>query len=151
MRAFPLLCCLVVSACATVHQPEIDDLKPAVDAFHKSVRWKDFRTAAELVVPERRDSFLKARAKLHDERDLFISDFTLDDARLSKTGNTATAVSHVSWYRLPSNSERTETVTSVFVWRNDVWLLESQLDGPFDDLKPAPEKVPAPPPGARLP
>jgi hypothetical protein len=151
MRVLSPLFCLVFAACATVHQPEIDDLKPAVEAFHRTVRWKDFRAAADLVVPERRDSFLKARAKLHDERDLFISDFALDDAKLSKTEGTATAVSHISWYRLPSSTERTETVTSVFVWRNDVWLLESQLDGPFDDLKPAPEKVPAPPPGAKLP
>jgi hypothetical protein len=137
---------LVASGCATVHQPEVDDLKPAIEAFHQRVRWKDFRAAADLIVPERRDSFLRARTKQRDERDLFISDFALDDAKVASTTGTARAVSHMSWYRLPSTTERTETITSVFVWRADAWLLESQIDGPFDDLKPSPEKVAAPPP-----
>ena len=145
MRLAQLLTVVALASCATLRSPDIDDLKPAVEAFHQRVRWKDFRGAADLIVAERRDAFLKARKQLKDERDLFISDFRLEDAKVSKKG-IATAVSHMSWYRLPSATETTTTVTSVFVWRDNLWILESQDDGPFDDLKPAPEKPAEPEP-----
>lgn len=146
MRLRVWLCMVVLASCATIRQPDLEDLKPAVEAFHQRVRWKDFRAAADLIVPERRDAFLKARAKLKDERDLFISDFQLEDAKVTtaSSGGVANAVSHMSWYRLPSTSETTVTITSVFVWRDNAWILESQDDGPFEDLKPAPEPVKAP-------
>lgn len=147
MNAVPLPVYAVVLAtlagCATLRKPELDDLKPAVEAFHQRVRWKDFRGAADLIVPERRDTFVKARASTNDERDLFITDYQLEDARLSPDLSTARAVTRLSWYRLPSSTEQTVTVTNLFVWRENTWLLESQDVGPFPDLKPAPEK-PAP-------
>jgi hypothetical protein len=52
----------------------------------------------------------------------------------------AKVVTKISWYRLPSTTEKTAVVTSVFVWREGAWKLESQDDGPFEDLLPAPEK-----------
>jgi hypothetical protein len=121
--------------CATVRPPDLEELKPAVEAFHQRVRWKDFRSAAELVVPEHRDAFIRARERLKDDRDLFISDFQLEDAKLAPDLSVAHAVSRVSWYRLPSTAEQSVTVTSTFVWRESQWLLESQDDGPFEDLK----------------
>lgn len=139
---------LFLGACATVGKPDIELLKPTVEAFHKGIRWKDFRASAELIVPERRGSFLKARSKINDDRDLTISDFSQDDATVAPDLQSATVVSKMSWFRLPNNSEQTATVTSVFVWRQSQWMLESQDDGPFAELKPAPESVPAPPPKA---
>ena len=53
----------------------------------------------------------------------------------------AKAVTRISWYRLPSNTEKTATVTNVFVWKGGVWLLESMDDGPFEDLLPEKEKA----------
>ena len=76
--------------------------------------------------------------KLNDDRDLFITNFELEDAKISLDTLSATAVSKLSWYRLPSTSEKTVLITSVFVWRQGTWQLESQDDGPFDELKPAP-------------
>ena len=143
MRLAQWMLVLALASCATLRPPDIDDLKPAVEAFHRAVRWKDYRGAADMIVPERREAFLKARKQLKDERDLYISDFQLEDAKVSKAG-IATAVSHMSWYRLPSATESTVTITSIFVWRNNVWILESQDDGPFEDLKPAPEKAKEP-------
>jgi len=142
-RAVTLGLLVVFTSCVGVKKGEIEDLKPAVEAFHQRVRWKDFRGAADLMIEERRGPFLKARSKLNDDRDLFITNFELEDAKISPDLLAATAVTKISWYRLPSTTENTVTVTSLFVWRDGVWLLESQDEGPFDELKPAPVK-PAP-------
>lgn len=140
MRAWLIASMHFVMGCATVRAPDLDELKPTVEAFHQRVRWKDFRSAAELVVPEHRDAFIKARSAGKDERDLFISDFQLEDARLAPDHGSALAVSKISWYRLPSSTEITATVTSTFIWRENTWRLESQDDGPFEDLRPAPSQ-----------
>ncbi len=138
MRALVLLS-VVSFGCATLKRADVEELKPAVEAFHQRARWKDFRAAAELVVPERRDAFVRARAKAKDDRDLFVTDFQLEDAKVTQGegSTTATAVSKLSWYRLPSTTEESATVTSVFVWREGRWLLESQDGGPFPELLPS--------------
>lgn len=138
MRRLVVLCAAPLLGCATVRSPSLSELKPAVQAFHERVRWKDFRAAAELVVPEHRDAFIEARSRGDDERDLFLTDFQLEDATLKEDLGVAVAVSRVSWYRLPSTTERTRTVSSTFVWRERQWLLESQSGGPFEDLEPPP-------------
>jgi hypothetical protein len=105
-----------------------------------SVRWKAFRGAADLMVAERRDAFVKARKTLNDDRDLFVTNFELEDAKLSADLLTARAVTRLSWYRLPSSTEQTVTVMNVFIWREGLWQLESMDDGPFDELLPDKEK-----------
>ena len=134
------LMALISAGCVTVPKGEIEDLKPAIRAVHQSFRWKDFRGAAEMMVVERQEAFRKARVKLNDDQDLFITNFELEDAKLSPDMLVAKAYTRISWYRLPSTTEKTTLVTSIFVWRDGVWQLESQEDGPFDDLKPDPEK-----------
>lgn len=136
---------LFFMGCATTPKGELEDLKPAVRAVHQSFRWKDFRGAADLIVPERQESFIKARLKLNDDQDLFITNFELEDAKLSPDQTIAKVVTKISWYRLPSTTEKSAIVTSVFVWREGAWKLESQDDGPFEELKPAAEKKPEPP------
>lgn len=138
-RACLAIFSLMLAACAhDKGDPEL--IKPAVEKFHQRARWKDFRGAAELIVEERQAAFIKARLKLDDDRDLFITNFDLEDAKIAPDMMSATVVSKISWYRMPSNVEKTAVVTSVFVWRNEAWILESQDDGPFEDLKPAPKK-----------
>ncbi len=137
------LLALLFSNCVTIPKGEIEDLKPAVRAVHQSFRWKDFRGAAEMMVAERQEAFIKARTRLNDDKDLFITNFELEDAKLSADLLVAKAVTRISWYRLPSTNEKTATVTSVFVWRDGIWQLESQDDGPFEDLLPV-KKKPAP-------
>lgn len=133
-------CLLLLLSCAGLRaKPDVEELKPAIEAFHQRARWKDFRGAADLIVPERRSAFVKERMKGGDEKDLFVTNFELEDAKISADG-IAEVVSRISWYRLPSNTEKTATVTNIFVWREAHWWLESQDDGPFPDLKPAPEK-----------
>lgn len=128
---------LALSACAhSSKQSAMESLKPAVENFHKAVRWKDFRAASRVLVPERQEAFLKARRTLKDEQDLSITDYELEDLKLSEDGQHATVTSQIQWMRLPSVSAHTATVTSEFVFRNGAWLLERQDDGPFaDELK----------------
>ncbi|MFT3709831.1 MAG: hypothetical protein QM817_19550 [Archangium sp.] len=118
-------------------------LKPAIEVFHQRVRWKDFRGAADLLVEEKRGAFIKARLKLNDDRDLFITNFEIEDAKVSLDMLSADAVTKISWYRLPSSTEITTITTSRFVWRNESWQLEGQDEGPFEELKPAPVKAAA--------
>lgn len=136
-RSLALLLPLVLAGCAhTSKQTALEALKPAVENFHKAVRWKDFRAASRLIVPERQEPFLKARRTLKDEQDLSITDYELEELKLSEDGQRATATSQIQWMRLPSASAHTATVTSEYVYRDGVWLLERQDDGPFaDELK----------------
>ena len=129
---------LFFASCATVPKGEAEDLKPAMRALYQSFRWKDFRGASEMMVAERRDAFVKARTTRKDDRDLFITNFELEDAKLSADMLVARAVARLSWYRLPSSTEETATITNVFVWREGTWQLESQDEGPFEELRPAP-------------
>lgn len=145
-RPFIAIFALLSTGCATLPKGDPEALKPAVETFHQRARWKDFRGAAEFIVPERQGSFVKARTKADDDRDLFITNFELEDAKIANDTITAEVVTKISWYRMPSTTEVTKTVTNVFVWRNEQWLLESQDEGPFEELKPAPPAV-APAPG----
>jgi len=120
------------SSCATLSgKGDIEAIKPSIEAFHQALRWKDYRGAADRLVPERRAAFVKARIKNDDERDLFITDFQLEDAVVAPDQMSATVVSKLSWYRLPESTEQKAVVTTTLVWRDSAWLVESQDDGPF--------------------
>ncbi len=129
MRFFFLA--LVLGGCASAKVGDLDVLKPTVETFHQRARWRDYRGAAELVVPEKRDAFLKARDAMHDDKDLFITDYQLEDAKFGVDKSWATCVSRVNWYRLPSVTEQSVMVTSTFLWRDGKWYLDSQDGGPF--------------------
>ena len=135
-RSLALLLALALSACAHSKKSNLETLQPVVEGFHKSIRWKDFRAAAKAIVPERREDFERARRQLKDEEDLSITDYELEDVKLSEDGLRATVISRVQWMRLPSVSAKTATVTSEFVFRDGTWLLERQLEGPFDGELP---------------
>jgi hypothetical protein len=122
------------SACATLPKGDVEELKPAAEKFHERIRWKDFRGAAELVVPELRMRFVRSRLASNDEKDLFITDFQLEDAQVAANRLEASVVSRISWYRLPSTTEKSEIVTSLLVWREGQWLVERQDAGPFQEL-----------------
>ncbi len=133
-RSLALLLALALVGCAHSKKKEaMESLQPAVEEFHKRIRWKDFRSAAGRIVPERRDDFLRARRELKDEEDLSITDYEIEQLTLSEDGQRATVISRIQWMRLPSVSAKTATVTSEFVYQDGTWLLERQDDGPFVD------------------
>ena len=104
-RLLPLYVLLLLAAVAgCAHGPAsaaLATLKPAAEAFHRSIRWRDFRGAEDLIVPERRALFEKAIRARSDEKDLSITDYQLEDIRLSADGTRGIVVSRVSWVRLP--------------------------------------------------
>lgn len=136
-RAVVLGFTLSFAACATVPQGDVEELKPTAERFNQRIRWKDFRGAAELIVAEKRGAFIKARMKLKDDQDLTISDVELEDAQVAPDLLSASVVSRIHWYRLPNATEKTAVVSNLYVWREGTWQLESQDDGPFEELLPA--------------
>ncbi|XXF79817.1 hypothetical protein P2318_08690 [Myxococcaceae bacterium GXIMD 01537] len=130
-RSLALLLALALAGCAHTKKSALEDLKPVVDGFHQRIRWKDFRGAARAIVPERRDAFEKARRDLKDEDDLSVTDYEIEDVKVSPDGQRAQVISRIQWMRLPSVSAKTATVTSEFIYRDGAWMLERQLDGPF--------------------
>lgn len=136
---------IIAAGCAhTQRANAVDGLKRSADMFHQRARWKDYRSAADLIVPDRREAFLKAREELNDEKDLSISDYDLEQLTLAEDGKSGRIVSRISWMRLPSLSEKTETVRSDFYLINGEWLLGRQDRGPFADALSEEYVVPAP-------
>jgi hypothetical protein len=133
VRRLPaLFLALALSACATTSKKSnLEALKPTVESFHQLIRWRDYRAATKLIVPERREAFQRARIELKDDRDLTITDYEIEGVELSEDGQRATVQSRIQWMRLPSASEQTALVTSEFVFREGRWLLERQREGPF--------------------
>lgn len=133
MRRLPaLFLALVLAACATTSKKSnLEALKTTVESFHQLIRWRDYRAAARLIVPERREDFQRARLERKDDRDLTITDYELEGVELSEDGQRATVQSRIHWMRLPSASEQSALVTSEFVLRSGAWLLERQQEGPF--------------------
>lgn len=133
----------LMAACA--HSPQRGDapsLKKAAEAFHQRIRWKDLRGAIELLVPERRQAFEDGYRARRDENDLSITDYELEDLRVAADGLSAVVVSRLSWMRLPSVSVATETIHSVYLYRQGAWWLEQQDAGPFVAELGAPQKKP---------
>ena len=136
-RLSALFLVLVLGACATTSKKSsLEALKPTVESFHQLIRWRDYRSAARFIVPERREDFQRARLEQNDDQDLTVTDYEIEDVKLSADGQRATVKSRIQWMRLPSASARTALVTSEFVLRDGAWLLERQLEGPFEGELP---------------
>jgi hypothetical protein len=130
-----LLVCLL-GACAHSTANRLEALRRSADTFHQRARWRDFRGAAELIILERRLAFERARSQGHDDRDLTVTDYQLEDARLTPDSQRAIVVSRLNWVRLPSVTEETALITTEWVWRDGTWFVARQDAGPFvEDLK----------------
>ncbi|MCY1033174.1 MULTISPECIES: hypothetical protein [Corallococcus] len=134
MNRLPALMFALLLGGACAHTPpssDLDALRPVVEGFHKNLRWRNYRALSTFLVPEERQDFERQRRELHDDRDLTVTDYEIESVKLSEDGKRATVHSRIQWMRLPSASEQTEAVTSEFVFRDGVWLLEKQQAGPF--------------------
>ena len=131
--ASALLLSALLSSCATTKggRGDPETFKKGVEALYENFRWKDFRAAAPSLVPEKRDAFLAARKKHNDDKDLTITEYTLHEVRFNEDATKAKLVTEISWFRLPSPSQHSDTVENEFVWKDGVWLLERQDAGPF--------------------
>lgn len=132
---------MLLAGCAHM-PPDLEELKPTVESFHQRLKWRDFRGAAEIIVPEKRAAFIRGRVKAKDEDDFQVSEYQLEDAVTSPDKSVAMVVSRLAWVKLPSPSEQKVTITNKFVWRDKAWFLESQDSGPFPELMPGLGKEP---------
>lgn len=124
--------CCVFAACATTNKGDLDLLKPTLDTFHGRMRWKDYSQLPQLLVPDKRIAFTKACNARDDEKNLFVTDYQLEDCQVTPEDQAvAICMSKVSWYRLPSASEKTVIVATTLKWQGGQWLVDRQSDGPF--------------------
>lgn len=130
-RVKRLLVLLPLCACVTT-KGDLETLKPTLQAFHNGMRWKELRKLSSALLPERREAFEKASRARDDEKNLFVTDYQLEECKVDlPEGVSATCYSKISWYRLPSSSEKTVSVATTLKWKGNVWLIDKQSDGPF--------------------
>lgn len=110
-------------------------LKKAAETFFRQVRWRDYTGAADSIVPEKRDAFSRARRTHHDERDLEITDYDLEQIQLAPDALSGSAVTNLGWTRLPSVTVQSAEVGTDFVYRDGRWLVLRMDGGPFEDLR----------------
>ena len=141
--AFFALLALAAPACAHL-QPKATaaSLSQATDTFFRFLRWgPDLRGAAQLLVQDSQRAWLERALNAREDRDLKVTEAELDDLKLRPDG-TATTVTRLTWYRLPSVTTKTERVTLEWVDRDGVWYAAAIVGGPL------PLSAPPLPPGA---
>jgi hypothetical protein len=132
---------LTVGCAHTAGKGTVEGLKSAGDMFLQRLRWRDFRGASELVLADRRNKYDRAISDLKDENDLTVTDYQLEDVRLSPTEkDVGLVIARVRWVRMPSVTEHNAVVTSEFVLEHGVWFLFRQDKGPFADVLNEPLK-----------
>jgi hypothetical protein len=130
-RIAAVLIGLLSAGCSTF-KGDVSALKPTVQAFHESMRWKELRRAADMLMPERRDAFNKACKAREDEKNLFVTEYELEDCKLTPPqGVEAICYSKVTWYRLPSANTKTVSIATTLKWKGNLWFIDKQSDGPF--------------------
>ena len=122
---------LTLIACATVPHGDVDALKPTLKMFHEGMRWKDLHSLPIHVVPEKRAAFAKAADDRNDEKNLFVTDYQLEECKVQADQTIAICYSKVSWYRLPSATEKTVMMATTLKWEGGAWLIDMQSEGPF--------------------
>ena len=123
---------LALIGCA--HNQQGDELEAANNVFAKSIRWSDLKGWGQQVVPERRAEFVTLAAT--DEDNLKVNDYEVEDVQIS--GDKAIVRGRVSWYRLPSITNKTERMNVLWERKNGTWLITSIVGGPL----PLPEQAP---------
>jgi hypothetical protein len=120
--------------CAHLSQSRLEHLRTEAEAFHHRIRWKDFQGASAFLIPSRQREFLQAREQHHDEKNLSISDYQLEEAQVLNDSTQAVLVSRMYWLRLPDLSEKSGLVTTHFVFKNQRWWVTQMEGGPFEEL-----------------
>ena len=98
-QRFLLLLSLLLSAClgAVANSP---GLPQTSSHFSESMRWSDFRTAAQYLQPQLRESFLE---QFREDADLHVVDSRMTSVELNEAENRAEAEYVMEYYRLPSS------------------------------------------------
>jgi len=122
-------------ACSTV-KGDVSTLKPTMETFHENMKCKELRRITATLLPERRDAFEKACRARDDDKNLFVTEYELEECKVQQPeGVEAVCYSKVTWYRLPSANAKTVSVATTLRWKGNLWFVDKQSDGPFaEDL-----------------
>ena len=127
---------LLLAPIGCAHGPhDGTELESANDAFAREIRWSDLTGLAHQIVPERQPEFLKLVGPNEDS--LKVSEYEVEDVQAS--GDKAVVRSRISWYRQPSITNKTESMTVLWERKSGAWFIVAILGGP----------LPLPPAGAR--
>lgn len=132
-RQMAAITCVLLMGCATTSGGDVDALKPTITALHENMRWKQLQQFGQQLLPERRDAFAAACLSRDDEKNLFVTEYQLQECKVLEDKTFAVCLSSVSWYRLPSNSTKTVTLATTLKWKGGMWLVDRQSDGPFGE------------------
>ena len=122
-----LLLCLLLSAClgAVANSPGL----PQTSAnFSESMRWSDFRTAAEYLQPQLRENFLQ---QFREDADLHVVDSRMTRVELDESEDRADAEYVMEYYRLPSSRVKKWSWQQQWVLipgklaKPDIWLIDN--------------------------
>ena len=134
LRGTAAVALLALLACAQTQRSRTE-LEEANDSFSKALRWSDLRGLAQRVVPERQAEFFKLLSGNEDS--LKVVDYEMQDVQAG--ADQAIVHSRVTWYREPSISTKTESMTVLWVQKNGSWMIASIVGGPLP-LLPVPPK-----------
>lgn len=135
LRALWLLLIVPFLACSHQDKPEGPNaMRKAAEEFMQRVRWKDFAGAAEMLVPARREHFVSDRRKAHDERDLSILDYDLEELKMAPDAMSGQIDASISYSKLPSVSVKNDDISLFFVFRDGHWFVDRMVGGPFPEL-----------------
>ncbi len=104
---------LTVVACANQIQPVSEIGEMSRDDFMNAMRWKQFKVAAELMLPEYRNDFMAACAKV---KGIHITDVRLMNLRNSAEGRRFETTIEMDYYLLPSVSVKTFSFDQTWVF-----------------------------------
>ncbi|MHB1845526.1 MAG: hypothetical protein ACYCWW_11915 [Deltaproteobacteria bacterium] len=126
----PLLLLLALVSCANVPRTgDPEALGHQAELYFKAIRWKDFVAAAAFLPPDKRAEWRRETIRRHDERDLSITAYDVEETRLTKSGGRTFV--KVSWVRLPSISEQTDLVELRWRYVEGAWQLTDEIGGPI--------------------
>jgi hypothetical protein len=95
---------LIVVACASQVKPTAKLGEKSLDTFMSDLRWKSFKSAASLMLPEHRQGFIKTFTTL---KDIDITDVRLIDLQTLEEGQRFEATVEMEYYLLPSVTLKT--------------------------------------------
>jgi len=124
---------LLLVACSSHVQPTAKLAEMSRDDFMSAMRWKTFKAAASLMLPELRQDFIKTFASL---KDIDITDVRLEDLQVSDEGRRFETTVEIDYYLLPSVTVKTFRFdqTWLFMAGDDTELQGFFITTPFPDF-----------------
>lgn len=104
---------LSLLACSSLAEPVQKTGEMSLDDFMNAMRWKQFKVAADFMLPENRQDFLTTLNKV---KDIHIVDVRLMDLKETAEGRRFETSIEMDYYLLPSVSVKTFSFEQTWVY-----------------------------------